>query len=46
MDILETLYKEEQILIQRIGNSKSKSEQDALKRIVGRLNEEMKSLES
>lgn len=46
MDILATLYKEEQILIQRIGNSESKEEQDALKRIVGRLNEEMKALES
>lgn len=43
---MDTLYKEEQILIQRIISSESREEQDVLKRIIGRLNEDMKALES
>ncbi|MGY0693001.1 hypothetical protein ACW2QC_09460 [Virgibacillus sp. FSP13] len=42
---MENLYKEEQKLLDKLVNSKSREQQEAIKRTIGRINEEMRSIE-
>lgn len=42
---MDNLYKEEQKLLKRLTESKSKEQRDAIKRTIGRINDEMKEIE-
>lgn len=45
MNAVEHLYNEEQKLLKRLLKSESKEQQEAIKRIIGRINKDMESLD-